>query len=46
MERADDEYEDLLGDETCEECESTGVNCDLHWENAAEQERRDREAGR
>lgn len=35
---------DLLGDETCEECESTGVNCDLHWENAARQEELDEAA--
>lgn len=32
-----------FGDETCEECETTGVNCELHRDNAAEQERRDLE---
>lgn len=34
-------HSDLLGDETCEECESTGTNCALHWDAAAAQERLD-----
>lgn len=44
MSHHQDTVPDLLGDETCEECESTGVNCDLHWENAARQEELDRAA--